>query len=95
MKDNKAEEGVFLVGQESKITQKMKFDFSSETVKVTDVYHGHSNSVRNINVSKDGRMVLTSCEDHSLRIWDYYECKPLLIFSGHHDLVVSFSYTLA
>jgi WD40 repeat protein len=31
--------------------------------------------------------MLTGCEDHSLRVWDYKTYKPEAILSGHRDVV--------
>lgn len=31
--------------------------------------------------------MLTGCEDHSLRLWNWKTGKPELIFAGHSDVV--------
>lgn len=51
-------------------------------------FKGHSHSIRHCEVSKSGKHLLSTNEDHSLRLWDYETYEPLLIFSGHHDIVV-------
>jgi WD40 repeat protein len=44
---------------------------------------------RSLEVSKDGKKMVSGCEDHSLRIWDYESLKSEKILAGHHDVVVS------
>ena len=51
-------------------------------------FTGHSNSIRNIGLSSDNKMMVTSCEDHSLRIWDYKKMESFAILAGHKDIVV-------
>ena len=89
MRFSEEEKGVFLVGAENKLATKYKFDMKDLQLEKLGVYKGHSNSVRNMQCSKSGKHLLTTCEDHSLRLWDYKSYDPLLIFSGHRDNVVS------
>lgn len=79
--------GCFLVGSEDKHITRFFFDYRDYQLDKTGVYKGHSNSVRNIQVSKDMKHVLSCCEDHSLRLWDYQSLEPLIIFTGHRDNV--------
>ena len=84
------DEGVFLVGTENKLISKFKFDPKYMEVEKLGFYKGHSNSVRHVAVSKNNKYTLSSCEDHSLRLWDYNSFEPLVIFSGHQNNAVSF-----
>lgn len=81
------EDGVFLVGSENKLIQKFKFDAKDLQVEKLGFFKGHSNSVRHVAVSQSGKNLLSTCEDHSLRLWDYHTYTPSIIFSGHHDNV--------
>ena len=50
---------------------------------------GHSMGLRSLEVSKDGKTLVSGCEDHSLRLWDYQTGKAEKILAGHRDVVVS------
>ena len=43
--------------------------------------------IRNIEVTKDGKKMVSSCMDHSIRIWDFETCKAQNILAGHTDVV--------
>lgn len=88
----KTEDGVFLIGSENKLISKYMFDKKDLQVEKIGFYKGHSNSIRHVAVSKDNRHLLSCCEDHSLRLWDYKGYQPLMIFSGHHDNVTGGSF---
>ena len=81
------EENTFLIGaQDKSIT---KFTLQGGSYEPTDVFQGHSMGTRSLEVSKDGKRMVSGCEDHSLRIWDYDTLKSEKILAGHHDVVVS------
>jgi WD40 repeat protein len=82
------EDATFLIGSENKLITKFRFDPKDLQVEKLGFFKGHSNSVRHVAVSKSTKHLLSTCEDHSLRIWDYKEYNPLMIFSGHKDNVV-------
>src|SRR5262245_32483476 len=44
---------------------------------------GHTAPVLSVCVSADGKSVLTSSADRTLRLWDAYTGKPLRVFEGH------------
>ena len=88
----RGDDGTFLIGSENKLIQKFKFDFKDITVEKVGFFKGHSNSVRHVAASKSAKNVLSTCEDHSLRLWDYKTYEPLLIFSGHQNNVVRENY---
>jgi WD40 repeat protein len=87
LKNVPGEENCFLLGAQD--TQVQKFRKSFNGVAVTGRYVGHSMGVRSLELSKDASMLLTGCDDHSLRVWDYKTGKADLIFAGHQDVVVS------
>lgn len=75
----------FLVGCEDKNILKINIDYAN--VDVIDKFAGHSSGIRSIQLSRDGQKLISGCEDHSLRIWDYNNCKAQSILSGHKDVV--------
>lgn len=81
------ENGVFLIGSENKLITKYQFDSKDLQLEKLGFYKGHSNSVRHVAVSPSAKHLLSTCEDHSLRLWDYKTYEPKIIFSGHHDNV--------
>ncbi len=87
----RGDDGTFLVGSENKLIQKFKLDYKDMQVEKVGFYKGHSNSVRHVAVSGSTKNVLSTCEDHSLRLWDYKTYEPKLIFSGHQNNVVSYT----
>jgi len=68
------EDNHFLIGAEDKKVHKIKTDFAN--VDFYDYFGGHSMGIRSIELSKDGSTLITGCEDHSLRLWDYQTTKP-------------------
>ena len=80
--------GTFLVGTEQKIMEKYQFDEKENALESVEKLYGHSNSIRNINLSADKSLLLSSCEDHSLRVWNYEKSQGMFLLSGHKDLVV-------
>jgi WD40 repeat protein len=48
---------------------------------------GHTGPLHNVCVSSDGKQVLTSSTDRTLRLWDAYTGKQLRVFVGHTDLI--------
>jgi WD40 repeat protein len=87
VKNSQSEAGVFLVGSENKHITKYRFDFRDYELERVGSFVGHSNSVRNVQVSKNLQHVLSCCEDHSLRVWDYNTFQPKIILTGHRDNV--------
>ena len=87
IKNSQSEAGIFLVGAENKHITKFRFDARDYEVEKVGQYVGHSNSIRNVQVSNNLNKMLSSCEDHSLRVWDYHTYKPEIILTGHRDNV--------
>lgn len=81
------DEKFFLTGDENKTIKKYRYNPRMNKIEWIGNYDGHSNSVRSMRTTPDANYMLSCCEDHSLRIWDFetHKCKALL--SGHHDLV--------
>src|SRR5205085_2689832 len=48
---------------------------------------GHTGQVRCVCVSADGKRLLTSSYDKTMRLWDTATGKQLLVFEGHTDLI--------
>jgi WD40 repeat protein len=88
IKNLNKDSGVFLVGSENKHVTKYNFDFRDYTFERVGSFLGHSHSVRSVTTNKDTTRLLSSCEDHSLRIWNYDTFEPLKILAGHKDNVV-------
>jgi len=87
VKGCEAEEGVILVGAEDSHVTKYKFGYGD--VQLVDIFKGHSSGIRSIELNPGCTKMLTGCEDHSLRVWDYATYKPEAILAGHRDVVVS------
>ena len=81
------DENVFLIGSEDADIQKVEID--GPGLRIRDKFCGHSMGIRSAVVSKDGGKLVSGCEDHSLRVWDYQTCKVEKLLSGHGDFVVS------
>jgi len=81
----------FLVGGENTKTVGIHFDptakFESQFLESRGVYTGHSDALRHITHNKQGDLMLSSCADHSLRIWDMNTTRCMALFSGHTGLV--------
>src|SRR5205814_325277 len=50
---------------------------------------GHKDEVWSVSVSADGKRVLTSSGDKTLRLWDAHTGKQLRVFEGHTSSVRS------
>ena len=94
IKNPNKDKGVFLVGAENKHIIKYNFDFRDYTFEKEGSYLGHSNSVRSVTTNADVTRMLSTCEDHSLRVWNYDNYEPMLILTGHKDNVVIINQTL-
>lgn len=69
----------------------MHFDptapYESQWLESRGVFMGHSDALRHIEHNKQGDLMLSSCADHSLRIWDMETTRCMALFSGHSGLV--------
>jgi len=54
---------------------------------------GHSNWVRSVTFSPDGRMVLSGSNDNTLKLWDVATGRELRTFSGHTGIVNSVTFS--
>ena len=50
--------------------------------------------MRSVTTNADVTRMLSTCEDHSLRVWNYDNYEPMLILTGHKDNVVIINQTL-
>lgn len=66
-------EGIYLVGDEQGNVNKYKMDYANQ--QQLDQFSGHSMGVRNMEVDKSGKKMVSCCQDHSIRIWDFETCK--------------------
>jgi WD40 repeat protein len=64
--------------------------YESWLLEAQGVFDGHSDAIRHVEHNKDSTLMLSSCADHSLRIWDMHSQRCLSLFAGHTGLVVSF-----
>lgn len=82
---------VFLCGGENSKVVSIHFDpaakYESWLLESQGVFEGHSDAIRHIEHNKAGDLMLTSCADHSLRIWDLNTYRCMALFAGHHGLV--------
>jgi hypothetical protein len=51
-------------------------------------FTGHTGEVWNVSVSADGKRLLTSSIDKTLRLWDAHTGKELRVFEGHTERIV-------
>jgi len=45
----------------------------------------HPDFVRDVNLSSDGRYVITACRDENVRVWDSSSGEIMAVFEGHFD----------
>lgn len=85
----------FLVGGENSKVSLIDFDpkapFESLLLESQGTFEGHSDAIRHIEHNKQGDLMLSSCADHSLRVWDLNTTRGMALFAGHTGLVVSTS----
>ena len=79
------EDGTFLVSGEDSTIQKIKVDYEKSTI--VDSFYGSSKGIRMVELSRDHKQLVSSCMDHSLRVWDYKTCQALKSLAGHQDAV--------
>lgn len=82
---------MFLVGGENTNVAMVHFDptaqYESWLLEAQGTFEGHSDAIRHIEHNKGGDLMLTSCADHSLRIWDLNTTRCMALFAGHTGLV--------
>lgn len=83
----------FMLGSENKMVCCVNFDpsqkYESQWLETQGKYVGHSAAVRHVETSPDGTRMLSSCEDHSMRLWDTESYQGVALMGTHSDVVVS------
>jgi WD40 repeat protein len=54
---------------------------------------GHSDIVRSVAFSPDGRYILSGSEDNTIRLWETATGRELRRFEGHSELVYSVAFS--
>jgi len=91
VRNHKKVGNTFMVGGENSKTSVIHFDANAKyeawLLEGQGVFDGHSDAIRHVEANSDGSLMLSSCADHSLRIWDMNTYRCLALFSGHTGLV--------
>jgi len=61
------------------------------TAWCASTFEGHTDSVRSVTLSADGRLALSGSHDKTLRLWEAATGRCVCIFEGHTDSVSSVS----
>ncbi len=64
-----------------------------ETKAVRWKLKGHSDGVRSLAFSRDGKRLASGSEDKSVRVWNVAEMKQELVFTDHTDTVWSVAFS--
>lgn len=82
-----------MLGGENYKISSLHFDpnakYEAWQLECQGVFEGHSDAIRHIDYNKAGDLMVSSCADHSLRIWDSNTTRCMALFAGHTGLVVS------
>jgi WD40 repeat protein len=63
--------------------------WDSDTGVCELVLSGHTDTVRSVAWSRDGRQILSASHDRSVRIWDVETRAALCVLDGHRECVVN------
>ncbi|MEP6490185.1 AAA-like domain-containing protein [Microcoleus vaginatus GB2-A3] len=63
-------------------------------VKERNSLEGHSNSVRSVVFSPDGKTLASASFDNTIKLWDLQSQKPIATLTGHSNLVNSVAFSL-
>ncbi|MEG3987075.1 AAA-like domain-containing protein, partial [Microcoleus sp. S28C3] len=58
-------------------------------VKERNYLEGHSNSVRSVAFSPDGKTLASASSDHTIKLWNLQTQKPIATLTGHSNSVYS------
>lgn len=78
-----------LTTHEDCATRSWELNPDTKELKNTEIFIGHSNTVRHVDFSPSEQRFVTGCEDHSLRVWDIESSKGLYLLAGHTDFAVA------
>lgn len=76
---------MFMTTHQDCVSRSWEFDPSSSSIRMLDVFPGHTNTVRYLQYSPSEQRFCTTCEDHSARIWDMDSKKGEYLLCGHTD----------
>ncbi|MEZ2319869.1 MAG: AAA-like domain-containing protein [Microcoleus sp.] len=62
-------------------------------VKERNSLEGHSNSVRSVAISSDGKTLASASDDHTIKLWNLQSQKPIATFTGHSNFVRSVAFS--
>ena len=65
----------------------MDKDYNVEWGQPLKVFKGHSNVITSVKLTQDGKYVLSSSRDGTLRLWDLKKGFTIRRFVGHSGLV--------
>ncbi|KAI9649891.1 hypothetical protein NHQ30_002475 [Ciborinia camelliae] len=54
---------------------------------------GHSDSVKSVAFSPDGKMLASASDDKTIRLWNPITCESIYTFKGHSDFIRSISFS--
>ncbi|KIJ06110.1 hypothetical protein PAXINDRAFT_92502 [Paxillus involutus ATCC 200175] len=58
-----------------------------------EVFNGHTDIVQEVDVSRNGRMVVSGSNDKTVRIWDGASGERIHVFEGHEHWVLSVGFS--
>ena len=62
-------------------------------VKERNSLEGHSNSVRSVVFSPDGKTLASTSDDHTIKLWQLQSLKPIATLTGHSSKVNSVAFS--
>jgi WD40 repeat protein/chitodextrinase len=59
----------------------------AQTVELIQTFEGHTDSVKSVAFSPDGKMALSGSSDNTIKLWDVETQQEIRNFKGHNDKV--------
>ncbi|MEG3987071.1 AAA-like domain-containing protein, partial [Microcoleus sp. S28C3] len=66
---------------------------AASAVKERNSLEGHSNSVRRVAFSPDGKTLASASSDHTIKLWNLQSQKPIATLTGHSNSVNSVTFS--